>query len=301
MRLIFRRDKPGDDCVVIRLRWVMLCAMLFSATLTLLGQPQSFWRHPETAMRGDGLSINNPTNHTFDFFLGHGWLAYISACLVYFAVAFLLVSVLPRKAALMAGLSFIFGHYYGACNWLAVRWHLGFAGVGLYALPLSAAIAWAVSPIPGQTGLQIIRRLRWVMIGVMLIDPIVTLIGEPNSYWLHPQTVHEGNAFWRWFMMRGWSAYLLADLVYCLGAFWLVSNLPRFFAALTILAFTLGHFLGASNWFFYDWRLGMETPVLYGILLSGILVWAASAVGWRQEEKVHAEADHQCAGCFSTS
>jgi hypothetical protein len=201
----------------------------------------------------------------------------------------------------VASLSFIFGHYYGACNWLAVRWHLGFAGVALYALLLSAAIAWAVSPIPVLTGLQIIKRLRWVIIGVMLIDPIVTLIGEPSSYWLHPQTVHEGNSFWRWFMMRGWSTYVLADLVYCVAAFWLASKLPRFFAALTIFAFTLGHFLGASNWFFYDWRLGMATPVLYGILLSGILVMTASALTRRQEDKVNAEADHQCAGCFSTS
>jgi hypothetical protein len=301
MQLIFRRVQPGHDCVAMRLRWVMLDAMLFSAALTLLGQPQSFWHHPETAMRGDGLSIYNPTNHTFDFFLGHGWLAYISACLVYFAVAFLLVSILPAKAATVACLSFIFGHYYGACNWLAVRWHLGFNGVAIYGLLLSAAIAWAVSPIPGQTANQIIRRLRWVMIGVMLIDPIVTLIGEPNSYWLHPQTAHEGNQLWRWFMMRGWSAYVLSDLVYCLGAFWLVSKLPRLLATLTIFAFTLGHFLGASNWFFYDWRLGVATPVLYGILLSGILVWTASTVTWRQEGTVNAEPDHQCAGCFSTS
>jgi hypothetical protein len=301
MRLIFRRLQFSDDCLVMRLRWVMLGAMLFSAILTLLGQPQSFWRDPETAMRGDGLSIYNPTNHTFDFFLGHGWLAYISACLVYFAAAFLLVSILPGKTAPVASLSFIFGHYYGACNWLAVRWHLGFNGVALYALLLSAAITWAVSPIPGSTSLQIIRRLRWVMIGVMLIDPIVTLIGEPASYWLHPQTVHEGNSFWRWFMARSWSAYVLADLVYCLGAFLLASTLPRFFALLSIFAFTFGHFLGASNWFFYDWRLGMAMPVLYGILLSGILVWTASTATWRQEGMVDSGADDECAGCFSTS
>jgi hypothetical protein len=301
MRSIFRRIELSDDCVVKRLRLVMVGAMLFSAILTLLGQPQSFWQNPQTAMRGDGLSLYNTTNRTFDFFLGRGWLAYVAAFLVYLALAFVIVSILPRMTALVATFSFIFGHYFGACNWLATRWHLGFAGVGSYGLLLSAAIAWAVSPIPGATGDQMIKRVRWVMIGVMLIDPIVTLIGEAASYWLHPQTVHEGNGLWRWFMMRGWSAYVLADLVYCLGAFWLASNLPRFFAVLSIFAFTLGHFIGASNWSFYDWRLGMETPVLYGILLSGILVWTASAVTRRQEGKVNAEADRQCAGCFSTS
>ena len=300
MQLIPHRVELSGDRVVKRLRWVMVGAMLFSAINTLLGQPQSFWSSPQTAMRGDGLSIHNPTNHTFEFFLGHGWMAYVAACLVYVAGTFLLVSILPRKAALVADLSFIFGHYYGSCNWLAVRWHLGFNGVALYGLVLSAAIAWAVSPIPGQVGDRIIRRLRWVMIGVMFFDPLVTLIGQPGSYWAHPGTVHEGNAFWRSFMLRGWPDYVLMDLLYCLGAFWLASNLPRFLAVLSIFAFTLGHFLGASNWSFYDWRLGMETPVLYGIVLSGILVWTAFPFAKREVAKLVADPEHRCAGRFST-
>jgi hypothetical protein len=242
----------------------MVGTMLFSAIATLLGQPQSFWRNPGTAMRGDGLSIYNPTNHTFDFFLGHGWLPYIAACIAYFAAAFLLVSILPSMSALIAAFSFIFGHVFGASHWLAVRWHLGFTGVTLYVLAISAAIAWAVSPISGLLGHQMIRRLRWVMIGVMTIDPLVTLIGQPHSYWAHPATVREGNPFWSAFLMRGWSHYVLMDLTYCLGAFWLASSLPRFPALLCTLLFTFGHFTGASNWFFYDWRLGMATPVLYG-------------------------------------
>jgi hypothetical protein len=292
MKSIFRRAASGADRVVRRLRWVMVGAMLFSAALTILGQPQSFWRNPETAMRGDGLSIYNPTNHTFEFFLSHGWMAYVTACLVYFAAAFLLVSVLPRTAALIAVFSFIFGHLFGASNWLAIRWHLAFNGVALYGVLMSAAIAWAVSPIPIQAGDAMIKRLRWVMIGVMLIDPLVTLIGEPGSYWLHPETVHEGNAFWRAIMMRGWENYVLMDLLYCLGAFWLASNLPRFFAVMSIFAFTFGHFIGASNWFFYEWRMGMETPVLYGVVLSGILVWAAFPAAKSENGKPAAEPEH---------
>jgi hypothetical protein len=299
MQLLFRRTEP--DRVEKRLRWVMVGAMLFSAVLTLLGQPESYWRDPRTAMRGDGLSIYNPTNHTFDFFLGHGWLAYVATFLIYFAAAFVLVSALPRMAALVAIFSFIFGHHSEACNWLATRWHLGFVGVGLSGLLLSAAIAWAVSPIPRQPGDRMLRRLRWVMIGVMIIDPIVTLIGEPASYWTHPETVHEGNAFWRWFMARGWSDYVLMDLLYCMAALWLASNLPRFPAVLSLFAFTFGHFIGVSNWFFYDWRFGMETPVLYGILLSGILVWTAFSVRKPDEGESLGEPERGCAGCLSTS
>jgi len=55
--------KFTDDQIVKRLRWVMMAVMLFSLFNTLSGQPQSFWHHPETAIRGDGLSIHNETNH----------------------------------------------------------------------------------------------------------------------------------------------------------------------------------------------------------------------------------------------
>jgi hypothetical protein len=299
MPSIFRRADAGVDRLVSRLRGVMLGAMLFSALLTLAGQPQSFWQNPQTALRGDGLSINNPTNHTFDFFLGHGWLPYLAACLVYFAAAFLLVSILPRILALIAAFSFIFGHFFGACNWLATGWHLGFSGVTLNCLAMSAAITWAVSPIHIDSGKRMIRRLRWVMLAVMLMDPIVTLIGEPASYWLHPETVHEGNLLWRWFMMRGWPDYVLADLVYCLIAFWLASNLAGFSAVLSTFAFTFAHFIGASNWFFYDWRLGMETPVFYGMAISATLVWTAFSVGKVNDRKL--SQPDRCAGCFSTS
>jgi hypothetical protein len=270
-----------DDPLVKRLRLVTVGAMLFSMFNTLAGQPAKFWLNSEKAIRGDGLGLHNPLNHTFEFFLSRGWQPYMLSCLVYLALAFVAVSVLPRKAALVTCLSFIFGHFYGACQWLAVRWHMGFNGVALYGLLLSAAIAWAVSPIPGPAGKQMIRRLRWVMFAVMLVDPLVTLIGQPASYWAHPETVFEGNPLWHSFMIRGWYDYILADLAYCLGAFWMASTLPRFYAVTALFAFTFGHFLGGSNWFFYVWRMGMEAPVIYGIMISSVMVFVAS----RRNEK----------------
>ena len=92
----------------MRLRWAMLTVMLFSMFNTLAGQPQSLWQHPETAIRGDGLSIHNETNHTFEFLLGRGWRTYLFACAVYFSTAFLIVSILPRTPALIAIFSFIY-------------------------------------------------------------------------------------------------------------------------------------------------------------------------------------------------
>jgi len=282
------RRESTVDLIVKRLRSVMVAAILFSMFNTLAGQPASFWLDPERAIRGDGLGLHNSVNHTFEFFLSRGWGPYALSSLIYLALAFVVVSILPSKAALVAGLSCIFGHYYGAGNWLAVRWSLGFTGVGVYAVLLSAAIAWAFFPIPDQMSDRILQRLRWVMMGAMLFDPFVTLLGQPRSYWAHPETVLEGNPFWRWFMVRGWQDYVLMDLLYCLGALWLVSVAPRFYAAVILFTFTFGHFGGGSNWFFYVWRLGMEAPVIYGIVLSSTIVF----LSFRRSENLDSMVDH---------
>jgi hypothetical protein len=151
--------KFTDDPIVKRLRWAMIAVMLFSMFNTLSGQPQSFWQHPETAIRGDGLSIHNETNHTLEFYLGHGWQAYLLACVVYFSTAFLTVSILPRTAALIALFSFILGHYFGASNWLAVRWHFGVAGPSIYGIVLGAIVAFAAFPASENID-PAIKRLR---------------------------------------------------------------------------------------------------------------------------------------------
>jgi hypothetical protein len=298
MRFLQGKFKFTEDCLVKRLRWVMVGAMLFSAINTLLCQGESFWRNPETAIRGDGLSIHNLTNHTFEFFLGNGWQAYVAACLVYFAGAFLLVSVLPRRAALIAIFSFLFGHFYGATNWLAVGWHLGVQGPAMYAIALSTVLVVAAFAVPGAAHLDL-RRLRWVVCAPLVIDFAFTLIGQPGSYWLHPETVHEGNALSRYFLERGWTAFVLYDLVYVCVVFLLVSKLSETAAAICAFSFMFGGFAGASNWLFYVWRMGMEAPVLFGVALSVLLVKFAFPVGRLERGMAAAEREHRCAepGC----
>ena len=267
--------KFTTDRVVKRLRWVMLGTILFSMLNTLLGQPESFWHHPETAIRGDGLSIYDRINFTFDFFLGNGWQAYLITSLIYLSCAFLLVSILSRKAALIAIFSFVFGHYFGATNWLAVRWHLGISAPTIYGLVLAPIIVFSAFPILRSNTDQVIKKIRWVMLAPMFLDMINTLIGQPTSYWLHPETVHEANAISRFFLIQGWYAYVSWSMFYFSGVFWLVLILPRRLALTCIFYFTLSHFVGASNWFFYEWRMGMETPVILGIILSILIAVVA--------------------------
>lgn len=264
----------SEETAVQRLRWVMLCVMLFSMIATLAGQPPEFWQHPERAIRFDGLSIYDHTNHKFEFFLGSGWLPYLIACMAYFASAFGLVSVLPKKLGLIAIFACIFGHFYGGSNWLAVSWHSGFGGLTVYALTIATLIAFAITPAVKDFH-RILMRLRWIAVAALLVDFTNTLIGQPRSYWHNPATAFEGNPMSRFFLLHGWWAFCLYDLAYCCVILLLASSLSRTGALISTFAFILGGYAGAANWFFYVWRMGMESPILYGIVLSAIVVMFA--------------------------
>jgi hypothetical protein len=264
--------KFTTDQIVKRLRWVMIAAIIFSVGNTLVGQPENFWYHPETAIRGDGLSIYNTTNHTFDFYLGLGWQAYLMTSLIYLLGVFLFVTILPRRAALIAIFSFIFGHFLGATNWLATHWHLGTNSSSIYAIVLVPVIVFSAFPEINSNTDHIIKRLYWVMLVPMLCDMICTLIGQPAGYWLHPEVAHEANQVSRFFLTQGWYAFIFMFLIFFSVIFLLVSILPRRFALMLVFYFMLVDFVGTSCWFFYEWRMGMETPVIFGIIISVIIV-----------------------------
>jgi hypothetical protein len=249
----------------------MLAAILADMGLTLSGQPAAFWSHPGLAIRGDGLGINDPTNHFFDFFLGYGWPAYLACGAVYATAAFLLVSVLPRRAALVLLFTVILGHVYGGINWLAIRWHTGMLGSSIYGLGLGLPLALVVGRV-ARAGAGLNRRLAWIAAATLLVDFSVTLLGQPGSYWAHPGTAYEGNAVSRFFLVHGWEAFAAYALVYAFGLFSLIVALPRL-AGLVVAFFSLiGSFAGASNWLFFVWRLGMPAVLAYACLVSVVLV-----------------------------
>jgi hypothetical protein len=120
-----------------------------------------------------------------------------------------------------------------------------------------------------------VMRLRWVMVGAMLFDKGNTILGQPDSYWQHPATANEGNAFFHFFLSHGLPVYLLFSLVYIVGIFLLVSVLPRRCSLVVMFAFILCHFLGASTWLAYQWHLGVAGPIIYCIILSVLIVLSA--------------------------
>jgi hypothetical protein len=264
--LRFRKDPTVDS-----LRWAMFAVMVAGIVLTLAGQPTAFWGHPGLAIRGDGLGIHDPTNHSFEFFLGYGWLAYLACSATYVAVAFLLVSVLPRRAALVLLFTVTLGHVYTGTNWLAIRWHGGMLASFIYGLGLGFPLAVVVGRV-ARGGSELNRRLGWIAVAALLVDMSFTLLGQPDSYWSHPGTAYEGNVVSRYFLFHGWVSFAAYDIVYALGLYVMITALPRLAGLAVAFGFLLGHFDGASNWLFFVWRQGMEAVLAYACLLSVALV-----------------------------
>ena len=139
-----------------------------------------------------------------------------------------------------------------------------------------------MEPSPTIEVRDLVRRLRWVMVAVILIDMAITLIGQPASYWSDPATVHEGNRLFHWIMSKGYQVTLLADLIYVGGSFFLVSILPWRLGLTLLFALVLGHYFGASTWLCFRYQLGAAGMVLYGVLLATVLVAVGFPVGLKK-------------------
>ena len=265
-------DPRTPSPLVARLRWVMVGAIAVSALLTLICQPKSFWSDPTTAIRGDALPIHHPTNHTFEFFLGHGAAAYLAVNLIYMALAFVVVSRLPRTLASLVVFPLLFAHGYGAANWLGSHFGLGVGpSPALWGIACGIALSFAILPTADNPR-GLVRYWRWIMVATLFVDFAFTLLGQPASYWHDPSTMHEGNSITRLFLGRSWLHLLGMNLAFAAGELALVTFLPLPVAFVCAFAFTFGSFSGATNWLFYVWRLGWPAVIGYGLVLSALMV-----------------------------
>ncbi len=135
---------------------------------------------------------------------------------------------------------------------------------------------------------KIVKRLCWVMVGVIFFDDTNTLLGQPASFWQHPETADEFNRLTHFFMSRGWMWYCAEQLVYIAGMFLLARVLPGKAALIVLLALILGHFDGGSSWLAHRWHFGTQGMVIYAIILAAIMVWAA----FPSTEKPATETNH---------
>jgi len=209
----------------------------------------------------------------FDFFLGHGWLAYLAGVALYGAVIWLLATVLPKRLAMVAELAVILGLCYSECNWVVVRWHTGTVGAEFYIAGVALVLTLAVLPAIHDGEGEGLRRLRWLMALTTTVDGAFTLAGQPASYWRETLTAHEANPLAKFFLETGWWAYG-TYIVALIAVPWLLSmRVSRGTGWVIVLGMTLGGLLGGSNWLFYEWRLGLQAPILYSMVLSLMIVW----------------------------
>lgn len=128
-----RLCRLSTDVFVGRLRWVIMCVLLSDTIHTLLGQPDSYWQHPATAKEN---------NRFICFVIIQGCWPFILWSLLYLAGVFVVVSILPRRFALVTLLCFIFAHYFGASSWLVYHWGYGTKGPVIYGIILAAVLVF---------------------------------------------------------------------------------------------------------------------------------------------------------------
>lgn len=121
---------------------------------------------------------------------------------------------------------------------------------------------------------ELFKRLRWIMIGAIVIDAFNTLWGQPGSYWSDPSTAAEHNTFVRYFARLGSVPFICYWVVYAAVAWGIVSLEPRRFALVALFTFILPHYFGAASWWVYAWDYGSNAATAYGFVLAVALGWA---------------------------
>jgi hypothetical protein len=129
--------KFTNDKVVRRLRWLVVCLIFLDATLTLLGQPSTYWHNYQTALEG---------NPFFRQYLCRGYVPFCFAMLVFATFVFSFVSILPRLAALVLIFTYLFAEFFTTETWLMFRWKLGFNGLTVYAILIGGVVALLAFP-----------------------------------------------------------------------------------------------------------------------------------------------------------
>jgi hypothetical protein len=109
------------------------------------------------------------------------------------------------------------------------------------------------------------------MVAAWCFDKANTVLGQPGTYWSHPETANEGFQLDRFFMVRGISIYVLCQLTFVSGFSLLLFRFPKWIGISGALFQIISSYFGASTWLYYHWHLGAAGPIVYGAILSVLL------------------------------
>jgi hypothetical protein len=122
---------------------------------------------------------------------------------------------------------------------------------------------------------RIVRRLRWLVVGIIFADAALTLLGQPSTYWHNYQTALEGNPFFRQYLCRGYIPFGFVVLILATFAFSTISILPRRAALAVIFACLFAGFFCTESWLMLRWKLGGNGLSIHGLLLGVAVVLLA--------------------------
>jgi hypothetical protein len=129
-----------------------------------------------------------------------------------------------------------------------------------------------------------IRRLRWVMLFVILFDFANTLLGQPSTFWQHPETMNEHNHLLHSLAARNLWYVIILMMLYAVGTFLFVSLARKWLALAGLFTVILNNFYGSSTWIDRHWGFGIAGVSIYSILLAAAIV----LVGFPNKEKADA-------------
>jgi hypothetical protein len=98
---------------------------------------------------------------------------------------------------------------------------------------------------------------------VMIIDFLITIVGQPKNYWNNFANVNEGSPIGFSLMKINPLFFLLFCAIYLLIAIISIKKLPLFLGATIALSLFLGHAYGSSTWVYYFFYRGGLTSEMF--------------------------------------
>jgi len=136
---------------------------------------------------------------------------------------------------------------------------------------------------PRFTTDKVVRRLRWVVLLVMLVDAAFTLIEQPPTFWHDSRVVDEINPLVRFFLVRGVFIYALVGSLYVIGSLILASVMPRKIGVAFLFFLLLEHFWGITSWIVYYLRCSLPLQNAFELGIAALIALAVCQTPDRHE------------------
>ena len=136
---------------------------------------------------------------------------------------------------------------------------------------------------PKFTTDKIVRRLRWVTLMVMLADAVITLIGQPPTFWHDPKVANEGEPIVRFFLVRGFFTYAFVGSLYVIGSLVLASITPRNIGMTILFFLLLEHFWGVTSWLVYSMGANIRLQDAFELGIAALIALAVCQAPDRHE------------------